>query len=1053
VKAAPTSGRIAGKSKDTAKRPLYEALPYTLLRAPLLPVEQYLNLISHDAQNALLSDVKVRAALAIGSTSLLSAIDRFQAGTLSKRDAERMRSKLRRYLIRMSTRPTPYGLFAGVALVPFETETTLKVNSVPLRSSTRPDMGWLFDLVLSAEEKPEIRNQLSWVANTSAYEKAGRLFLLERAASKHGRAGTPVSIRATGVVRRAMALARTPIPYRQLALELMRNTPGATGEKVEKLLTDLYEQTFLLTDLRPPLTAGNPSDYVRKKLTGIDAANEISGKLNRLLDAISIWDETGGDEKIQKFWGVVEAAEVPSDGSKQVPVQADLSLPVSGALGEIVAKEAAEAAELLLRLSSSPGGLSVLAAYRQSFVQRYGHHREVPLLELLDPQTGLGPLGSRGHANVGPTPAKAAERARALTDLACACLRRNQRVVELDDELVRRLETSEPSAQAAPVSLDVNLQIGARSATELDRGNFIVVIGPNLGAQAAGRNLGRFAELVGPDSQRLLQQIATAESQHRKEEIEAEIVYLPYNHRIANVVIRPSVRTHEVPVGVSSGVNWENAIALNELTVGIDENRFYVRWLPKDQRVRFTAGHMLTHYNAPPAIRFLSEVSSDGRMMFTSFDWGPVENFPFLPRAQRGRIVLRPAQWTIYRGAFLPDSPDAFQHWLANWRDEWDVPRHVCLSSGDNRLILDLDQTVEAEELRAELRKIREGGSVVVQEVLPHLDDAWLTGAEGHYFNEVVVSLVLRPPTEPVPVKQAAERVASRNGFQSALSRNRPPGSEWLFVKLYCPRQFEEDVISGAVLDFAEDVTATGVADSWFYIRYSDPERHIRLRLHGTPRRLAAELFPRLSEWAGSWMEQGVFSKFVFDTYEQELERFGGIERMKAAEALFAADSRSSAKLLRCFKKNTWPHDETTFLVLSIDDLLTSIGLTEEERTAWYGKQINARGREIGDAYRKRKDNLRRAVGSATAFLSEFDFGSEVIDVLAERHDAMAAVGRQLRELPEDQAISRPMDDLCSSFVHLHLNRLASGDALPEHQILGLLQRTRESLRNAPIKK
>ena len=73
-----------------ARECLYEALPYVLLRAPLLPVESYLSLPSEECQRALLADAKVQAALGVGSPSLSGAIDRFQAGALNRRDTDRM---------------------------------------------------------------------------------------------------------------------------------------------------------------------------------------------------------------------------------------------------------------------------------------------------------------------------------------------------------------------------------------------------------------------------------------------------------------------------------------------------------------------------------------------------------------------------------------------------------------------------------------------------------------------------------------------------------------------------------------------------------------------------------------------------------------------------------------------------------------------------------------------------------------------------------------------------------------------------------------------------
>ena len=46
--------------------------------------------------------------------------------------------------------------------------------------------------------------------------------------------------------------------------------------------------------------------------------------------------------------------------------------------------------------------------------------------------------------------------------------------------------------------------------------------------------------------------------------------------------------------------------------------------------------------------------------------------------------------------------------------------------------------------------------------------------------------------------------------------------------------------------------------------------------------------------------------------------------------------------------------------------------------------------------------------------------------------------------------LQRPIDEICVSYVHLHLNRL--GAAALEGKILNFLRRTCESLSKAPVK-
>src|SRR5262249_62300252 len=133
----------------------------------------------------------------------------------------------------------------------------------------------------------------------------------------------------------------------------------------------------------------------------------------------------------------------------------------------------------------------------------------------------------------------AAQRAQTLLQLACTALYNRERVVRLDERYLARLETWRPDVATAPLSLDLNIMVAGRSAAAIDGGDFTVVVGPNLGAVAAGRNLARFADVLGPDGLRALERAAAAEQAHAPDELWAELVDLPASIRLADRVIRP----------------------------------------------------------------------------------------------------------------------------------------------------------------------------------------------------------------------------------------------------------------------------------------------------------------------------------------------------------------------------------------------------------------------------------------------------------------------------------------------------------------------------------
>lgn len=1066
--------------------PLYEPLDFIFVRTPSLPVEAYLSLSTRSGNDhadyraqlaatdadvcepalSLARDARVRRALAVGSSALADALERAERSGLSRRDAERLRAKLLRYLIRMSTRPTPYGLFAGVALGRWGEATDLSLATTCARIRARPDMAWLMAFVFDLESQAAIRRHLRLQANPAAMIRGDRVVLPERAPSGQPSPEGGVSLRATGVVKRALSLAREPVVHEALVAHLLETTPGATTEKVERLLDELWQQTLLLTDLRPPLTTDDPARYVAQRLATIPGAGNARMQLECILEAAAAWDNLPPDEAATAYRKLVEQANAVNRAAEDTPLQVDGAHALTGdRLARSVGEEVARAAEILLRLTPLPQGLPYLAAYRQAFIARYGHHREVPLLELLDAELGLGPPSMHGPANGGAIPpAKASQRARTLLDLACAALRDRQLAVDLDASTLDRLETWTPAYDTAPTSLDLNVFVAAPSTAALDAGKFLVVIGPNLGALAAGRNLGRFADLLAPEAPAALVRAAGAEQAHAPDKLWAELTYLPPRFRSANVTVRPAVRSHEIALGVTPGVPASEVIPLDGLVVGVRSSRFYVRWPAAGRDVIVCAGHMLNNANAPVAGRFLIDASRDGIAVLSTFDWGAVEHFPFLPRVQAGRIVLRLAQWRINKGDLALDPPAAFRDSLGAWRRQWGVPQHVNLSVGDNRLILDLDDDNQANELRTELQNLQDGQYIVLQEVLPTFDQLWTRGADGRYVTEFVVSLVLRGgsggavtraevPAEAVaptgPVTHPRSATVGPSMHVSPSNRLRPPGSDWLFMKIYCPRSFEDDLIAGPVRTFSENALAAGLTDEWFFIRYSDPDPHIRLRFRGVPDRLTRGLLPHVCTWGNELIEDGLCLKFSFDTYDQEVERYGGTAGMAVAESAFAADSRTVAELLWLIQEKQLQIDRTTLAILTADDLLTGLGLDEATRLRWYKAQATT-WNEVGQEYRQRKVQLRSLLGEPRPLRAE-PGGADADRTLAARRAALAPLAVRLKDLATRGELTQTLDALYGSFIHLHVNRMSGADAATERHLLGLLLRTRESLYRAPV--
>ena len=776
-------------------------------------------------------------------------------------------------------------------------------------------------------------------------------------------------------------------------------------------------------------------------------------ELAALLESMSEWDCLDLQERPSAGADIARRARLAVPDHHVSCTQVDTAIDLSGQqLTHAVVHAATRAAELLLRLGPPPPAAgSHLVGYRNAFLGRYGADREIRLLDLLDPDRGLGPPSQYAAQPHQPKAPADIVRESTLRLLATEAAREGRLAIQLDQPTIQRLSRYLPTRATAPVSLDLAVLVLTRSNLDLDAGHFQLLVGPNLGAQAAGRNLGRFADLLGDRSRDLLAAAARAECAHNPADLHAELVYLPTTARATNVAVRPVARGYEVAVGTMSGADDEHTISVAELLVGLRDSEFYVRCPRLRGDLRVHAGHMLNPNMAPEVCRFLADVALGPRALLAPFSWGPVADLPFLPRVEAEDLILAPAQWRIDAttpGSILdPDSP-MFPEQLARWRSSWMVPRYVYLTQGDNRLLLDLERPTQIGHLRDELGSKRDR-PVILQEALPGPEHAWLEGPVGHHMCELVVSMVQPAPDASRPTvdgRSAPQPVAPPITRHERL---RPPGTDWLYVKLYGPPDGEDDLLTGPIRELGDLATRGGLAQEWFFVRYADPDPHLRIRFRGDPGTLLRDLLPRVTATAAKLIEDGSCLRMSIDTYEREIERYGGPAAIAVAESIFAADSEAVVETIRLARESSETMDRITLAVLSVDALLAALGLSAAHRVAWYRSRPDIRSASSTE-HRLRHGQLRRLLGDPAAVADE-PAGSVVQGLLQNRRVVLAPLAERLQAVERRGELGKPLDSIFLSLVHMHCNRLLGAGTASERTVLGLLLRTYEGLVRSPL--
>ena len=619
-------------------------------------------------------------------------------------------------------------------------------------------------------------------------------------------------------------------------------------------------------------------------------------------------------------------------------------------------------------------------------------------------------------------------------DMAAAALRDRRTAVVLDAQTVAAL-SEDQSGASLPDSLDIAVLVAARHPDDIDAGHFTLVVGPNLGGDEAGRNAGRFADLLGTEASRAFATSNDGTCGQDASVIEAELVYVPSQLRAANITVRPHGHDYEIVLGCSAGVPSSRAVFLSELSVRLRDGLFVVGWDSHGVDLLVRANHMLNVRSAPDVCRFLMDLSQQRKVPFRPFDWGPAALLPALPRVQVGRIVLAVARWhptdlvEVARRAMAADFAAA----VADWRNRWAVPRHVYASFVDQRLLLDLECQLQIDAFRSELRRGPAHRSIVVEEALPGPDDVWLSGPDGHHASEIVVPLQRRDIQSVAP--QSAPKAHSRLPTVRT-SVLHPPGTDWLYAKLYCAAYSEDDVLLDTANRFCAMLLAAGSIDNWFFVRYADPDRHLRIRMHGRQSTLQSVVSPQLNSWVRHLVDRDLCQRFCLDTYEPEVERYGGVAGVELSERIFGADSRAVTELLDLVRSGRSTAETVALAAWTTADLLSSLGCDQAGQLNLLRSVVQPQ--VASDADRQLIRAARGLLNSAATSAPTAE--PQAAAVLGSRHLALADPVAALRVLREDPKF--PYDPFLLSHAHMHANRLLGLDRRAEAQMLRVLVKT-----------
>ncbi|MFC8850694.1 MULTISPECIES: lantibiotic dehydratase [unclassified Micromonospora] len=830
-------------------------------------------------------------AVTLSSPVLADQVSKLCAGEAdSVRGTLRMVHAVARYVQRLLGRPTPFGLLAGVAPAVLGSRAPSRWGTAH-RAVARAGAGWLSDVIARLEACPELLSRLPVLTNSTLTIRDDRLIVPYQPHGGHdGRMeAVEASLRHSAPVRAALAAARSPIRTEVLAARLRGEFPQATAGTVMAMLTQLITHRALITGLHAPSTEPDALAYLLRQLdeASADSGTPVAGVVDALreIHARIRRHNTARPDEAPEARRLVASRMRSLEISEREPLAVDLRLDASVSLPDQVAREVERAALVLTRLSACPYGTAAWRAYHQRFYERYGIGSLVPVREVVDPDIGIGlPDGYPGGLASEPR-SPMSRRDEVLLGVAQRAALDGEAEIVLDDALIAQLDLG-PQRLRLPPHLEACVRVQAADEDHLRRGRFTVEV--TSVSRAAGGFTGRFLSVLRPgDAGRSLAGLAGLPASDR-DTVPVQVSFPPLDPGTAHVA-----RTVQVlPTVLSLAEHrWpsRSVLTVDDLAVGCDGRRMYLAVPDRGHRVEAVGMHALNlRIHTPPLARFLIELGRAQCAQVTAFDWGAAARAKllFLPRVRYGRAILAPATWRLPAAGL----PDRHQPWYV-WDDALDrlrarrrLPRLVHLVEADRRLPLDLDESAHRVLLRTHL--LTAPRATLVEAPAPQ-DLGWCGGRP----HEVIVALraTAPPPWPPLP-KPTPARVIGREQGQT------PAASRILLAKLYGDIRRQDLLLAEHLPRLLSEWDA---APGWWFLRFRDPDQHLRLRIVLSDPSAFGPVAERVSAWADDLRRRGLLRELQYATSYPETGRWGSGPAMQAAEDVFIADSHAVLTQLR----------------------------------------------------------------------------------------------------------------------------------------------------------
>jgi len=714
-----------------------------ILRTPLFPINFYTELFKNYSSEKLFQMFEiclVKNAIRIASPELITQLDKLKRNINELKSDKKndLELALLKYIARLSSRATPFGIFAGCSAGKLANETSIQLEEMDKHEVfLQFDMHYWINLLQDIANSSLIQKELIYYPNTSLYKIADFYRYVEYQYVNKKREHALSSIRVNPIIDSIVENAKNGIKFKDLVNLIVED--DSEIEEATNFVLELIQNQILVSELEPTITGGFEIKRIINVLKNIPSFKNVCSILEEMLlyleSKTNLQDMENRSITLKKL-----VDHFDTEFEEKYLLQFDLFTKTKRSLlNKKVSYKVEKALRFLSRIKRNNENVN-LSNFKKAYLKRY-ETREMPLSVVLDSELGIGYLQ---HTSMNDTHT-------ILDRFAFNKSKKGTTTTEnwskLDYILEKKLKESVLNSQSIIVLEDKDFEFlnienknypntfSVMVEVIKEEENDLISI-ESSGTISAAKLIGRFCN-GNKAIHNLANEIVNKEAALNSDKILAEIVHIPQS-RTGNVLRRPNLREYEIPYLSNSILPKDNQIEIEDLSVSIKDNTVVLKSKKLNKEIIPCLSNAHNYaFNSLPIYHFLCDLQGQSVQSIPNFSWGILEShYDYFPRVVYAEVILSKAKWIfeyneleqLYHLTF-----EAFQ----SWKKSNKLPQYVNLVNGDNTLLLDLNEEIG---LKLLLNSIKPHSKIILEEFL-FKDNSVVKDAHSNSFaNQFILS-------------------------------------------------------------------------------------------------------------------------------------------------------------------------------------------------------------------------------------------------------------------------------------------------------------------------